>query len=233
MTVSKQDVQRKQRALLRRVMAATGKSSSALARDVGVYPSTFNRFLNNSDYKGTLSAQTIAALEKIERDTRGRTFPFPIRESPATVNAASSEQSTADLVQLRPRAGGPVRFPILGTAIGGEDGVFELNGTIHDWVDGPASLDGVDGAYGVYMRGESMEPKFSHGQVLFIHPHRPARRGNYVVVQFHDARAMVKRFVRMDRTELVVDQLNPATELSFPADSVASVHLVVASNELA
>lgn len=233
MAVSKQQVQREQRSLLRRVMQATGKTSTAVARQIGVYPSTLNRFLNNPEYKGTLSAQTVAALEAIEREIKGGNFSFPTRQPRGTVDTSKPAETSAEIVQLRPGVGKPVRFPILGTAIGGEDGVFELNGAIHDWVDGPSSLDGVDGAYGVYMRGESMEPKYSHGQVLFVHPHRPTRHGHYVVVQFTDNRAVVKRFVRMDKDELVVEQLNPPQRLTFPADQVASVHLIVAANELA
>jgi phage repressor protein C with HTH and peptisase S24 domain len=232
MPIDKSEVQREQQALLKRVITATGKTSTELAREISVAPSTLNRFLNNADYKGTLSATTVAKLKAIEDSIRGKSFPFQAVRTRDTVELPKGLDPSAEIIQLHPGAGRTTRIPVLGIAVGGEDGMFELNGVVHEVVDGPASLSGVDGAYAVYMRGDSMEPKYEHGQTLFVHPYRPVRPGNYVVVQLSDSRAMVKRYLRRTAHEIVIEQLNPRREIALPSDSVASVHLIVVANEL-
>lgn len=232
MPIDKDDLQREQRALLKRVIAGTGKTSTEIARLIGKVPSTLNRFLNDPAYKGVLSSPTVAALRQLEDSISAKSFPFHARQTRASVERSKALGNTAEIISLPTGMNRPVRIPVLGIAVGGDDGMFELNGTVHAWIDGPTSLAGVDGAYAVYMRGESMEPKYTAGQELFVHPHIPVRPGSYVVVQLTDGTAMVKRYLRKDEHGIVIEQLNPRAEVALSSESVASVHLIVSANEL-
>ena len=125
-----------------------------------------------------------------------------------------------------------VKVPVYGQAVGGVDGEFVMNGNRLEDVFSPPSLSSVTGAYAVYVAGESMEPRYFDGEIVFVNPLKRARRGDFVVAQVQAEEhgpvlAYVKRFVRWNAEELVLAQYNPEKELRFPAGQVISVHLVV------
>lgn len=127
-------------------------------------------------------------------------------------------------------------LPVFGMSEGGEAGAFELNGVIADYVYCPAELEGVPDAYAIYMVGESMVPRYEPGETLYVHPHRPARPGNYVNIQVMKAGsdqklAFVKRFVRRDNGTWTFKQLNPEKEIQFAASEVVSVHKIILSGD--
>jgi phage repressor protein C with HTH and peptisase S24 domain len=125
-----------------------------------------------------------------------------------------------------------VSIPVFGQAVGGLDGEFAMNGDRLEDVFAPPSLSAVAGAYAVYVCGESMEPRYFDGEIVFVNPTKRPRRGDFVIAQIqadeHGPKlAYVKRFVRWNAQELVLSQYNPAKEMRFAADQVVSVHLVV------
>jgi len=72
---------------------------------------------------------------------------------------------------------------VLGMVEGGKDGWNILNGETVQYIDRPDNLRGVPGAYGVYVTGTSMEPRYHPGEILHVHPGRPVLPGAYVIVQ--------------------------------------------------
>ena len=125
-----------------------------------------------------------------------------------------------------------VSIPLFGQAVGGVDGEFVMNGDRLDDVFAPPSLSAVQGAYAVHVAGESMEPRYFDGEIVFVNPMKRPRRGDFVVAQIkadeHEpVLAYVKRFVRWNAAELVLAQYNPEKELIFTANKVISVHLVI------
>ncbi len=124
------------------------------------------------------------------------------------------------------------KIPVYGQAVGGMDGEFVMNGDRLEDVFAPPSLSSVAGAYAVYVAGESMEPRYFDGEIVFVNPVKRVRRGDFVVAQIqaeeHGPKlAYVKRFVRWNSQVLVLSQYNPEKELHFAAEHVVSVHLVV------
>lgn len=123
--------------------------------------------------------------------------------------------------------------PVYGQAIGGEDGRFVLNGQKAADVFAPPALASVRNAYAVYVVGESMEPRYFAGEMVFINPHMPVRQGDFVVIQVEadeddgDRLGYVKRFVSLDARRLKVEQLNPRQVLEYPRDRVKAVHKIV------
>lgn len=132
------------------------------------------------------------------------------------------------------------RVPLLGQAVGGANGKFVLNGQQVGRVFCPPILEGVEGAYAVYVYGDSMLPKFESGEIAWIHPYMPVRRDNYVVAQIAEGEleagelsGYIKQFVSLNSRELVLRQLNPpegdAELMTFEASRVFSVHKIVFS----
>jgi phage repressor protein C with HTH and peptisase S24 domain len=123
-------------------------------------------------------------------------------------------------------------IPVYGSAVGGLDGEFVLNGSMLYEVMAPPSLSPVSGAYAVQVSGDSMEPRYFDGELVFVDPSRRVKRGDFVVAEVimeegGPRLAYIKRFVRHNAEELILEQYNPPKQLRFPHENVESVHFVV------
>lgn len=123
------------------------------------------------------------------------------------------------------------RIPVYGQAVGGVDGEFLMNGTVLYEVMAPPVISHISGAYAVAVSGSSMEPRYEDGEICFVDPRRRVKKGDYVIAQIrHEEHgpplAYVKRFVRQNSIELVLEQFNPAKELRFAGNTVHSVHFI-------
>jgi phage repressor protein C with HTH and peptisase S24 domain len=129
-------------------------------------------------------------------------------------------------------------LPVHGSAVGGVDGSFEMNGQVVEYVERPPSLSGARNAYGIYVQGDSMSPRFEAGWLVLVNPSRPVRRGDNVVVQLKGIDehapplAYLKVFESRTPNNLIVRQFNPARMLEWPLSDVISVHRVVGVGEL-
>ena len=128
------------------------------------------------------------------------------------------------------------KIPVFGQAVGGLDGEFLMNGTILYEVMAPPSISHIRDAYAVLVSGESMAPRYEDGEVCFIDPKQRVTKGDYVIAQIRldehgPPLAYVKRFVRHNSAELVLDQFNPPKELRFSAQNVESVHFIALSGK--
>jgi phage repressor protein C with HTH and peptisase S24 domain len=134
------------------------------------------------------------------------------------------------------RAREPQKLRVLGMAECGPDGWSLWNGDVIDMIDRPASLDGVEQAYAVYVVGASMEPRYHPGEVVHIHPGKPVNVGSYVLVQRRakngeTPRAVIKRLVKRTPAKVTLEQFNPAKTFEIKTGDIVSIHRVVGSGE--
>lgn len=136
-------------------------------------------------------------------------------------------------------SGGAEPLRVMGMVEGGPDGWNLWNGDPIETKRRPDNLIGVRDAYGVYIRGRSMEPVLQPGWLLHVHPWKQPQAGDYVVVQRRPLHAgepplaIVKRFVRHSKGrggKLVVEQLNPPEVFTVPDSDVVSVHVIVGTS---
>ncbi|MCZ4270764.1 XRE family transcriptional regulator [Maritalea porphyrae] len=130
-----------------------------------------------------------------------------------------------------------IKIPLYGHAVGGADGEFVLNGNKLDDISAPPVLSGIRGAYAVTVAGDSMEPRYEDGETLFIDPQKRVSKGDYVVAQIQTEEdgpicAYIKKFVRHNSAELILEQFNPTKQLQFDHDHVVSVDYVVMGGRL-
>lgn len=136
-----------------------------------------------------------------------------------------------------PRAALQMDIPVMGTAAANHlRGAFQFEGGVVDHVRRPPALSGARDVYALYVEGTSMEPRFRHGDLVFVHPHRPARIGDDVVVQIarNDGatKATIGRLVRRTGERVVIGKFNPAAEIELPAATVQAVHKVLDMAEI-
>ena len=195
-----------------------------------------------------------AAIQKIESgDTKRSKYLTDIADALEVPWEATNKGITETALKVaqaygyqppRPNASPPVyqrlpagRLPILGRAAGGSSGRFLMNGERVGTTFMPSSLEGVDGAYAVYVHGTSMETRYFNGEVVWINPYLPVAQNDFVVAQLAPMQdgepldAYVKQFVSRNSRELVLRQLNPPEGedelMRFPEARVFSVHKII------
>lgn len=168
----------------------------------------------------------------------GKTQRVPRSISSATAIDEHEPNGTIEPAPVSVLSGKPGRMlPVLGEAVGGADGQYAFNGQILDYVACPPSLANVPNAYAVWIDGESMYPRYKSGELVYVHPGKPARRGDDVIVQIrpHEEdmppRGFVKELVGYVGDKLVLKQYNPDSKIEFPRDDVISIHPITFSGK--
>lgn len=222
-------------ARVRALRKRAGLSMAAFAKLVGMAgASSVQRYESPTDYAGGyLKRDLVASFAKA---LIGKGHP-PIAHEEVwelagpEFQATPLQMSNATIGQKLPSSS--TYIPLYGQAVGGINGEFLLNeGNRLADILAPPALASVSGAYAVTVSGESMEPRYFDGEVVFIHPKRRPIKGDFVVAQIHNPNegpplAFVKRLVRYSEAGLVLEQYNPSQELRFEHRAVISVHVIV------
>lgn len=102
----------------------------------------------------------------------------------------------------------------------------------------PPALRGARDLYAIYFRGVSMEPRFESGEVAIVDPQRPVRAGDYVLVQLNSGEddsvqsVLVKRLVRQNAAETILEQFNPPLTFAVPRERIARIHRILPQTDL-
>lgn len=133
---------------------------------------------------------------------------------------------------------GERNVPVLGTAVGGADGEFTLNGETIQFIPRPPGLTSVRKLYALYVSNDSMSPRYEHGDLIYVNPTRDPSIGDDVVIELHGAEGApngpgyIKRLRSRSASKIVVEQFNPAMEIEFDRAEVKNLHRVVPIREL-
>lgn len=122
-------------------------------------------------------------------------------------------------------------LPIMGAVRGGSDGFYFNEGEPKEYVRRPPLLEGVANAFALYVDGDSMEPRYFAGEILYVNPNRPVTRGCFVAVELADGQGLIKQFLRRDDNQVLLRQFNPAKEIPIPASQVKHIYRITASGE--
>jgi len=120
-------------------------------------------------------------------------------------------------------------LPVRGRAQGGEDGNMIIEEHPIDWTYRPADLQGVHGAFAVFVTGDSMVPKYKNQDLAYVHPTQNIRRGRHVLVETKDQGGFIKLFEGWEKDTLIVSQYNPEKTLCFQRREIRSLMLVIGS----
>ncbi len=209
-----------------------GKTARAASIEAGLHPDTIRNVLRERSKKprGDSLVKLARALNVtvewlMEGEDPSVQPPQPTPELPAVLPAP-------DLSLDMPR-----NIPILGTAAGSLTGAFQVDSNPIDYVRRPPGLEGARDVYALYVVGNSMSPRFEEGELLYVSERRPARIGDYVVIQTTDTRdgsvsAYCKRLRKRCDSSIEVEQYNPATTFTLQMSEIRAIHRVLTLNEL-
>jgi len=212
-----------------RLAAERGLTLSAVALAAGLGRDTLTKAKTR---KGGLSLPTIQKLMDYLRVSSSELIPASAPPAPilrGEVRLAPGRKLGAPMVK---------DLPVMGTAAGAiANNGFEITNQIVEYRERPPGLVGVPDAYAIYVKGESMTPEHHPGDLRFVHPYRPYKRDDSVIIQLraHETAPLegyIKTFLRETADELVVSQHNPKAEITYAKATIVSVHKVMTQNEL-
>jgi len=132
-------------------------------------------------------------------------------------------------------AGGAVGsrdLPVLGAVKGGAEGFYFNEGEAKEYLVRPPALDGVANGFALYVEGESMEPRYFAGEVLYVNPNRPITRNCFVAVELADGQGMIKQFLRRSDEHVVLHQFNPPKDIRVAVENVKRIYRITGASEL-
>ena len=141
-------------------------------------------------------------------------------------------------VELPSRQYMPQDVPVMGTAACNADhGSFKLDASIIDYVRRPPGLLTTKDVYALYVEGDSMEPRFTAGDLVFVHPRKPVRIGDSVVVQIAKSEnepieAMIAVLSKRTSHEVFLQKYNPNKIIHFDNANIVAIHKILEMTEL-
>jgi phage repressor protein C with HTH and peptisase S24 domain len=208
---------------IKRLLKTTGKSQAGLAKALGVDASIVHRMKEGTR---EIKAREVATIAKYF-DQPDQSPVTPDTNVSLPVNLARND-SSARLPDVE----------VLGTVLGSREDEFLILDEPIEYVRRMPGIMGKAKVYALYVQGDSMSPWQESGDLIYVDPNVPPRIGDYVVVQLKKVKegdgrqAFVKRLIGRSPSKLKLAQYQPAKEIEFPTDRVASVHRVLSTKEL-
>lgn len=150
----------------------------------------------------------------------------------AAGNGARKPETPAPSPDLWPRD-----LPVSGTDPAGDNGAMAISDEPVEFVRRPPGLQSVPDAYGFYVLDDTMAPRYPSGELCLVHPHRPPRPGDDIVIRLKaeegsQAKAYLRRFLRQSSDAIICQQFDPAQDVAFPRERILSIHKVMPLHEL-
>lgn len=121
------------------------------------------------------------------------------------------------------------KVPVYGPAsAAAPDSIFITEEFIVDRISCPEELVDVREGFVMSIAGNSMYPRYKHGEMVSVHPYRPPYVGqDCVAVLEEDGKAIVKEFAGGTATEWRFKQYNPEQMLKFKKTEVRAIYAIV------
>lgn len=121
---------------------------------------------------------------------------------------------------------GPDTIPLLGTANGSGDAIIiNFDEEISRIMRHPNQAN-VKLAYAVIVYGDSMSPRFKHGEKAYINGDREPIKDQDCIIDMNDGTAYIKTFLRKTDKEIICEQINPHKEFRRPIKDVKTLHVI-------
>lgn len=229
---------------IRRAREARGLTQADVAAAMGQDQSTVAHWESGRNKPSSDKADKLADLFAVTTEwllyERGPGPQAALRPAGAAPPPRALNETAMNRLQpatAAPYTTWPRDLPVRGHAAGGGKGCFFLQGEIRGLTYRHPSLTGVDTAYALYVEGDSNAPRYEHGEMVWVHPERPARARDWVVLQIRPEHegdhpmAMIARLKKLSDEQVVVEKLSPPLTLRYPRADVLSLHVIVHGGE--
>lgn len=221
--------------LLKRKREERGLSQAAAGSLVGFTGAAFGK-LERGETARPNNWRKIALAFDIDEDVADNLIALDAADSGKETKVGVPENVDPKVIsRLAKRSSVPKgKIPIVGGAAAGDPDRLVMLTEVTESIDPPPELIGVSDGYALFVHGTSMEPRYFPGERVYVHPHKPVKKGDFCVVQTGDDvdttdAGFIKRFISRDDKHVKVSQLNPPKILTFKVDEVVATHRIVAS----
>ena len=224
---------------LKAAREARGLSAKAVGANVNISAPAVYQWESGKTEPSTENLFATAALLGIDAEAARRGEVVTVGEGERRSPVESEVRPAPDLPDIRTlaRTRGP-KVPVLGIAVGGDDGDFTFNGETINFLSRPAALEDAKGIYALFVSNQSMKPLFADGDPIFVDSKRHPSIGDCVVIELKPSQdgepgaGFIKELVRRSASTVVVRQYNPEKELTFDMREVKAIHRVIPWREL-
>jgi|GEM_PF-2432559 len=122
-------------------------------------------------------------------------------------------------------------LPVYGTPAG-MDGITLDTETPQSFTGRPPMLIGNNRGFAVFMIGESMSPRFDHGEMLWIDPVQPPQIGDYVLVVDQNSFAIPRQLLAIKSDAIELLARNDETESSVKREDIRHLYKIVGQRAL-
>jgi phage repressor protein C with HTH and peptisase S24 domain len=212
-------------------IAELGKKKSELARHLGIPASRISEMIAGkreiqSDEIAPLASFLNWTIEQLMRTESGF----------STTSTGKIADISSPMADIAPPNFGSKDVPVRGVAAAGNRGGFQMSQDIIDYAPRPPAVANSKNIYAIFVLNDSMHPAYESGALVYVSPDKPARAGDYVIVQVRtpdgDIEALFKRLKRQDDRFLVLTQYNPPKDIKIAQTDVVAVHRAYTLNEL-
>lgn len=184
-----------------------------LAERMGLDPAAVNRMLNG---RRSIRAEEIPVIEaylgqRLDLGVDITAAPRPrglsdVPQADMSMPAAPTLSDAMSPVPVRDIQGGEVAI---------------------DWTARHPAQAGLRQAFALYMPDDSMAPRYFAGEIVYVHPHRPAVPAQDVVIVRHSGAYEVCRLLFADAQNLRVQVFNPSDEKMLTRSDITAVYAIV------
>jgi len=231
--------EQQRRQALQAFIDRTGLKVSPWEKEAGLGDGTLRKFMDKVSH--TLTDRTYQRLAAAATALCARQVSVPELQGleavqtsflqPTRGRQGMAEPTPPPLLALDPNVA------VYASAQGGEDGLgaMVLSSEPVAFILRPPPLNGIAGAYAVYISGFSMSPAYEDGDLALVNPSLPPRPNNFCI--FQGARpdgsplALVKRLVRETSNGWQVRQYEPAKTFTLQRPTWGRPHVIVGKYE--
>lgn len=242
------------RGLIAAMLALTGLSASALARDAGLTPSTLNRFMHQP-VRHTLSQRTLLAL-MIATFRRMKARGIAALDAAAlSALAPALPVFERAILDQAPDAERVLKEIKLRTGSGLSTLPRPETEQVHDLAVVTATTLGIDvaaknfdkaplttqrppfladdpHAFAFLLTDASMSPRYDAGDMLYVSPAREVAEGADVIVERKAGGFMLGRLMQSTEADVRLLKLNPQTEFDIARNDIRGLYRVVGVQRL-
>lgn len=193
---------------------------------------------------GTEAKTTQQTIDRLEKGQRQLTVKWLKTLSDALgcgqmeiLSAQPMHEKAANIHNLKPRNQGihssseRLTTPVFGPAAAGSpERILLTDEFVVEEIETPNELIGVRGGFAMYVAGDSMYPRYRHGELVAVHPNKhPNITQDCVVILAEEGNAVVKEFAGEtdSKEEWKFKQHNPPKTIKYKKSEVRAIYAIV------
>jgi SOS-response transcriptional repressor LexA len=222
---------------IRNRLHITGNTQKALAHALNLDPSAVSRLLDGTRQIKPHEIPRIMEFfqnpgspeQPVESGVR--TIDYGERQHGAQEALADRHQGKRRRYRApsgpRPKAKAAPDLPILGPLVADPRGFYALEVGEAERRPAPPQLTGVTDAYALFIPDDRLAPRYRAGEVIYIHPSRPATVGSFVVVRFRSpaGKVVIGEVISADAKSLGLRVGSPDERRSGPSSADLTVNM--------